>query len=97
MHSLYWNTCVNIETVYLNGFLKISKVKYARKEYGFSVTHTLHEKCPYSELFWSLFSCIRTEYGKILLISLYLVRMWENMDQNNTEYGSYLHSVNIPV
>ena len=20
-------------------------------------------KCPYSELFWSVFSCIRTEYG----------------------------------
>ena len=26
----------------------------------------LREKCPYSELFWSLFSRIRTECGKIL-------------------------------
>ena len=27
---------------------------------------SLRQKCPYSELFWSVFSCIRTEYGKIL-------------------------------
>ena len=26
---------------------------------------TLREKCPYSELFWSVFSRIRTEYGEI--------------------------------
>ena len=26
----------------------------------------LSEKCPYSELFWSVFSRIRTEYGEIL-------------------------------
>ena len=25
--------------------------------------HALREKCPYSELFWSELSCIRTEYG----------------------------------
>ena len=24
-----------------------------------------HCKCPYSEFFWSAFSCIRTEYGEI--------------------------------
>ena len=27
---------------------------------------TLREKCPYSELFWSAFSCIRTEHREIL-------------------------------
>ena len=26
---------------------------------------SLREKCPYSELFWSVFSCFRTEYGEI--------------------------------
>ena len=26
---------------------------------------TLRKKCPYSELFWSVFSHIRTEYEKI--------------------------------
>ena len=38
----------------------------------------LRKKCPYSELFWSAFSRIRTEYGEILWdirISLYSVRM----------------------
>ena len=27
--------------------------------------HILRKRCPYSELFWSVFSSIRTEYGKI--------------------------------
>ena len=26
---------------------------------------TLRKKCPYSELFWSVFSSIQTEYGEI--------------------------------
>ena len=30
--------------------------------YGF---YTLREKCPHSELFWSVFSHIRSEYGEI--------------------------------
>ena len=34
--------------------------------------------------FWSVFSRIRTEYGKILRISPYSVRMRENMDQKNS-------------
>ena len=41
---------------------------------------------PYSELFWSVYSRIRTEYGEILLISPYSVWMPENTDQNNSEY-----------
>ena len=31
--------------------------------------------------FWSVFSCIRTEYGEILRISPYSVRMPKNTDQ----------------
>ena len=31
--------------------------------------------------FWSVFSCIRTKYGKIWSISPQPVRMWENTDQ----------------
>ena len=54
----------------------------------------LREKCLYSELFWSVFSRIRTEYGEILRISPYSVRMWENADQNNSKYGHFLRSVN---
>ena len=53
----------------------------------------LREKCPYSELFWSAFSRIWTDYGEILRISPYLVRMRENADQNNCEYGHILRSV----
>ena len=54
--------------------------------------NTLREKCPYSELFWSVFSCIRTEYGDILRLSPYSVRMRENTDQNNSEYDHLLRS-----
>ena len=48
---------------------------------------TLREKCPYSELCWSAFSRIRTEYGEILQ------EMRENTDQNNSKYGHFLRSV----
>ena len=40
----------------------------------------LRKMCPYSELFWSVSSRIRTEYGEILHISPYSVRMRENTD-----------------
>ena len=32
-------------------------------------SYTLRKKCPYSELFWSVFSRIQTEYRRILRIS----------------------------
>ena len=38
---------------------------------------TLRKKCPYSELFWSEFSCIRTEYGEILRISQFEAQIGE--------------------
>ena len=47
----------------------------------------MREKCPYSEFFWSVFPSTGTEYGDILGISLYSVRMRENADQKNSEYG----------
>ena len=50
-------------------------------------------KCPYSELFCATFPRIRTEYGEILRISPYSVRMRENADQNNFEYGHFLRTV----
>ena len=50
---------------------------------------TLRKKCPYSGFFWSVFSCIRTEYGKILYISLYQVKIRENIDQKNSKYGHF--------
>ena len=50
------------------------------------------KKYPYSELFWSAFSHIRTEYGEIPSISPYSVLMRENADQNNTEYRHFSRS-----
>ena len=50
---------------------------------------SLRIKCPYSELFWSVFSRMRTEYREILRIFPYSVRMRENADQNNSEYGHF--------
>ena len=50
------------------------------------------EKCLCSELLWSVFSRIQTEYGETLLISPYSVRLRENTDQKNSEYGHFLHS-----
>ena len=55
---------------------------------------TLREKCPYSELFWSVFSHTRIAYEEILGISPYSVRMRENADHNNSEYGHFLRSGN---
>ena len=40
----------------------------------------LRKMCPYSELLWSVFSGIRTEYGEIWSICPYSVRMRENTD-----------------
>ena len=53
----------------------------------------LREKCPYSELFWFVFSRIKTECREIRSVSPYSVQMWENMDQNNSKYRHFLHSV----
>ena len=52
----------------------------------------LREKCLYLELFWSAFSCVRTEYGEIQSISPYSVQTRENVDQNNFEYRYFLCS-----
>ena len=55
----------------------------------FAETLTLCEKCPYSEFFWSIFSRVPTEYGDILRICPYSVRMQENTDLKNPEYGRF--------
>ena len=57
----------------------------------------LHKKCPYSELFWSAFSRIRTEYREKLSISPYSVQMQENADQSNSKYGHFLCSATISL
>ena len=44
---------------------------------SWSVNSTLSKKCLYSELFWSVFSRIRTEFGEIWSISPHSVRIQE--------------------
>ena len=63
------------------------------------LTSALRKKYPYLELFWSVFSRIQTEYGEIgsIFPSPYSVSMWENTDQNNSEYGHILRSAALPV
>ena len=39
--------------------------------------------------FWSVFSCIRTEYGDLWSKSLYSVRIWENTDQKNLRIWTF--------
>ena len=56
---------------------------------------SLREKCPYSELFWSAFFRIRIEYEEILCISPYSVRIRENAEQNNSEYGHFSRSAYV--
>ena len=53
---------------------------------------TLRKNYWYSELFWSVFSRIWTDYGEIRSISLYSVQMREIADQNNSEHGHFLRS-----
>ena len=45
----------------------------------------LREKCPYAEFFWSIFSCILPEYGEILGITPYSVRMREKNGQEELQ------------
>ena len=46
-----------------------SAIKYWRHKLLMNISLSLREKCPYSELFWSLFSRVWTEYGEILRIT----------------------------
>ena len=53
---------------------------------------SLRKRYLYLELFWSVFSRIRTECGEIWSISPYLVQMQKNEDQNNSEYIHFSRS-----
>ena len=59
---------------------------------SFVVNKALREKYPYSEFFLQVFSCNRHEYGEIPCISPHSVRMRENTNQKNSEYGHF-HAV----
>ena len=64
---------------------KIHKIK---KNFYFKKCVTAYKVSVFG-VFWSLFSCIQTEYSEILRISPYSVRMQENADQENAEYEHF--------
>ena len=68
-------------------FFKYHSIFYEQKQ-----DMTLREKRPYSELFWSTFSRIRTECWEMLRISQYSVRMQE-MRTRITSYTNNLYTV----
>ena len=48
------------------------------------------ENCLYLEFFWSVISCIRTEYGDLRSKSLCSVEMPENTRWKKSKYGHFL-------
>ena len=54
--------------------------------------YPLHKNCPYSKFFWSAFPHIGTKYRDLLCKFPYSIRMPENTDQKNSEYGQFLCS-----
>lgn len=51
--------------------------------------YSMCKKRPYLELFSSMFSCIRTEYGDLLSKFSYSVQMWENMYQKTPNRNDF--------
>ena len=82
-----------------NSFLfQFSKKKHLKKHViirtKYEWKRTLRKRCPYLELFWSVFSRIRTEYREIRSISRYSVRMRENVNQitpNTDTFHAVVH------
>ena len=89
-------TCINMNICLYLKTVDIKTYKNLPSSYDLSnidsTKTTLRENCSYSELFWSVFFRIGTEYGEIRSICPYSVRMRENTDQNNSEYEHFLHS-----
>ena len=59
--------------------------------------YPLSKKCPYSELFWSAFSRIWTEYGEMLRISPYSVRMGENAGKMRTRITPNIDTLYVVI
>ena len=55
----------------------------------------LREKCPNTEFFWYVFSCIWTQYGGLFRYSPCSVRIQENTDQKNSVFGQFSRSADM--
>ena len=58
------------------------------------LAQTLPKKCLNTEFFWSVFSCIWTEYEDFFHKSPYSVQMGGNTDLKNSVFGHFLRSEN---
>ena len=80
-------------------FIKSREFMVKRNSYWWQlVNHSntaLRKKCPYLELFWSVFSFIWTEYEEIRGVSPYSVRIREKEDHKNSDYGYFSHSGDV--
>ena len=68
---MIWNSVAHLQLFQINNDLIIKTPVSCDKNRSvyWSTIKPLRKKCPSSELFWSTFSCIWTEYGEILRIS----------------------------
>ena len=60
-------------------------VKYTSRLFSLQLP-SLREKCPYSELFWSAFSRIRTEYSVSLRIQSECGKIWTRISPNTDTF-----------
>ena len=72
--------CLNLEETFsmftgallgVNLLCLVLLLSKSSRKFPFSYSFSLREKCPYSDLIWSAFSRIRTEYGEIWGISVF--------------------------
>ena len=60
-----------------------------QKQREYIQRQSLFKNCLYLLFFWSLFSCIQTEFEDLQSKPPYLVQMRENTDQKNFKYGHF--------
>ena len=78
-------------------FVFQKKIMKAKENPGTILIPLLHKKCPYSEIFWFVFSRIWTEYRYLQCKSLHSGRMRENTYQKNSimeALNYWKHSMN---
>ena len=58
------------------------------------ISHSLRKNCPYSEIFWSVFSRIRPEYGDLLRIDLLIQsecgKIWTGKSPNTDTFHAVI-------
>ena len=96
--TLFWWVFLLLTLDIFHTFSRVSMIDFEQVNVNWVIIYqSLSEKCPYSEFSWFLFSRIRTEYGEIRSICPSTIRMRENTDQKNSEYGQFLRSESISL